>query len=221
VGKGDSDRGCAKVAFAGKRSLTHCGGKVKEATAGNSDDKHKSSLNCRSTVWGHMGGHRWNKVKISPVHTVMGLPPGLGNGVKTNQPLSHAKRHATSPPFNWQQWEPHPKVVALGITTRFNSVTYSCEINWKTIIPGAALQDPNRDGTQSLEACITDWVGWGCVRAIYGLDAGRPSMPLNELGKGDLAGRQGGSGAHKHLSVSAISGGDRSRLYLYKESVHF
>ena len=39
--------------------------------------------------------------------------------------------------------------------------------------------------------------------ASYGLDAGRPLLPLNERGKGDLAGRQAGS-AHKHSS--AVSG---------------
>jgi len=48
---------------------------------------------------------------------------------------------------------------------------------------------------------LTRWLG--CVCASYGLDAGRPLLPLNERGKGDLAGRQAGS-AHKHSS--AVSG---------------
>ena len=53
-----------------------------------------------------------------------------------------------------------------------------------------------------------------CVCASYGLGAGRPLMPLNERGKDDLVGRQGQHIKHS----SAVSEGDRSRLYMYKSA---
>jgi len=62
--------------------------------------------------------------------------------------------YAIEPPLPVQQRTgegTHPKVVAVGITTCFNkSLIHPREKNWKMMIPGAELQDPKWDDTQSL-----------------------------------------------------------------------
>ena len=67
------------------------------------------------------------RLKLVSANTVPVLPPGLGN-VKKHWHCLIPSDYRLTPPFN-SVWVagPHPKVVAVGNTTCFNSATYPRE----------------------------------------------------------------------------------------------